>query len=747
MIKLPLFAAPLLLMILSVVCQAQPLTRRFVVEFEQKADAPNQNVFIKPYQHTLSYTLSDIAHIHGYAGSDLPPDEKQGKPDGFELKPAIIESIAWPWLYATHLLVGHELILTTKSAPASSNSYSWLPLEVVVAVGWLLKSYWNIDSSSSNLIAQKELCQDHPLTAVITVPGSGNARQQSPPSESSGQHAQETTARPAGSFNSFLYPDSTDGNGDPQQSLHSLDLNCFVSPCHGVCQFRPLSDSSEPAECPMNTTEISTGHTGASLEQSSCPHLYNGHCSECAGHMTNTDVLSMDGIARPAVPMDTDAPLETDPCPICLVHFHDHDAVPVIVKTQCCGKQFDLDCISKCFVDQPIGSRRCAMCRQDPMPMLNEYTGESHPDTFFPDQAFYLACFEGDLDQVELSLAEGVNVNVVLDNDSTALMMASIQGHKDIVERLINAGAEPNAAFSDGDTALSIATEMGNTDIVKLLIDAEADLNARSEDGYTPLFIAAQENHTDCVKVLIEAGADLNTRTQDGATPLFIAVQVGNSDCVKVLINAGADVNAPLLNGLPPLYVAARKGNTDCVKVLIKAGADINAAMPDGATALLIAAQENNTDCVKILIDAGADLNAALSDGSTPLLTAVEWGNTDCVKALIEAKANLNARTEYGYTPLFVAAQENYTDCVKVLIEAMADLNPRTKGGGTPLFIAAQKGNTDCVKVLINAGADLNTAMSDGATPLLIAALKGRTDCVKLLINAGADLNASRTSD
>ncbi|WP_257291277.1 hypothetical protein, partial [Endozoicomonas sp. ONNA1] len=350
MIKHSLFAAPLLLMTLSVFCQAQPLTRGFVVEF--------------------------VVEI--------------------EIK------------------------------------------------------------ASFNPMKQKEPCQDDPLAAIIMMPASGNDQQQYPPSESAGQHARGATACPAGSFNSFLYSESADGNGGSQQYLHTLGLDCFVFPCHGICQFRPPSGSSGSAEWPMDSAENSTGQTDATPEQSSYPHLDSGHCPERAGHMTDTDVLLIDGIARHAVPMDTDVALESDPCPICLVHFHGRDEALVVVKSQCCGKHFDLDCISKCFVQQPIGSRRCAMCRQDPMPMLNENTGESHPDTFFPDEAFYRACLEGDLSQVENSLADGVNVNafiVIMDDDSNALMLAACMGHTDIVVRLINAGANINARSESGATA------------------------------------------------------------------------------------------------------------------------------------------------------------------------------------------------------------------------------------------------------------------------------------------------------
>ncbi|WP_257281818.1 ankyrin repeat domain-containing protein [Endozoicomonas sp. ISHI1] len=767
MIKHSLYAAPLLLITLSVLCQAQPLTRRSVVAVEQKTGSQNLNFSIKPDQHTLSGTFSDIAHTKGYAESDLPPDEKQGRLNDCELKTIVIESILWPWLYANY-----------KNTPLSSTSYSWLLAEVVVAVGWLLKSYWNIKLPSFNPITQKELCQVHPLAAIITMPGSGNDQQQHPPSESSGEQAQQATVGPAGSFNSFLYSDSdsADGSGGSQQHQHSLGLNCFVSPCHGVCQFRPSSDSGGPAEWPVNSAEHSTGQAGGTPEQSSCTHLDNGHSSECTGHVNSTDVLLMDGMAHPTVPTGTDIPLESDVCPICLVHFHGRGEALVVVKSQCCGHHFDLDCVSKCFVEQPIGSRQCAMCRQNPMPMLSENTGESHPDQFFPDQAFYNACFDEDLDQVQKSLAEGVNVNAVMNNDGlNALMLACIWGHKDVVEHLINAGADLNAqteigstslhfaarkghsdivkrlieagadinlTLSDGSTPLSIAAEMGHTDCVKTLIEGKANLNTRTKGGYTPLFIAGQENNTDCVKILIEAKADLNTRSNDGATALFIAAQQNNTDCLKILIEAGADINAALPNGVTPLSVAAAKGNTDSVEVLINTGADLNAQTESGNTALHIAARDGHADIVKRLIKAGADVNARDRDGITPLLRAVMKGNTECVEVLIYAGADLEIAMSDGTTSLEIAALIGNTNCLQLLTDAGANVNARARDGTTPLFKAVMKGNTECVKVLIDAGADLEAAMSDGTTPLDIAALMGNINSMQLLIDAGADVNA-----
>ncbi len=231
--------------------------------------------------------------------------------------------------------------------------------------------------------------------------------------------------------------------------------------------------------------------------------------------------------------------LKADLLEICLdcYRYHSRSRETVFVITRC-RHFYHLDCITRQFVIQPTGSRQCGYCRQNPLPVLHWHTGESYPDTFFPNQTFYDACYDGDLDQVEKSLAEGVNVNAVMTDDFTSLMLASSGGHTDVVERLINAGANVNAAMtSNGATPLFFAAWKGHTDCMKILINAGADLNAaRTSDGATPLLAAAEKGNTVCVKALVNAEADLNAaRTSDGATPLSIATRLGHTDCVEAL--------------------------------------------------------------------------------------------------------------------------------------------------------------------------------------------------------------------
>ncbi|WP_257281463.1 MULTISPECIES: hypothetical protein [unclassified Endozoicomonas] len=257
------------------------MTGHYIVELEQTRIFPNQSFFVKRVGNP-----SDTTNTKDYAGPDSSPDDKPRRSWGHGVETTIIEAISWQSVYATGLLT-----LTIKDAPPGAAAYSWLPLEVLVDIIWLLKSHLNIKSSSFDLIEQQEASQDDPFATITMVLGSGHSQQSYQPSKSSGQHATEAAADPADSFVSRLYSGSGSGNGNPQQHLHTLGLDCFIHPCRGVCQFRPSSDSREPSERPLDSGK------------SSCPHLVNGHCFRCMGHFDPVYIT---------YPMNADADYTTD---------------------------------------------------------------------------------------------------------------------------------------------------------------------------------------------------------------------------------------------------------------------------------------------------------------------------------------------------------------------------------------------------------------------------------------------------
>ncbi|WOG27055.1 hypothetical protein [Endozoicomonas sp. 8E] len=276
-------------MSLSIIIQAEPFTRRFVVELQQDADFTKQKFSIKPDRPSLQSNASNIAC---YTKPDLPPDHKRHKPDSYRLKTTLIESISWQLFYATHLLVSYELILINKSTLAGSSPYSWIPAEAVISVGWFLKSFGNSYSPLFNPIEQQETgSMSTPFAIVTGMYGYGNYQQQYRPSASSVQQAPGTTTQPTGFFTSPLNTNHGEGNGAPEERLHTLGLNCYTYPCMDVCLFRPSSLGREPTEWPLNLQESLTSHTAATPGQGSCPHLVNSQCHQCIGYFDSEGAI------------------------------------------------------------------------------------------------------------------------------------------------------------------------------------------------------------------------------------------------------------------------------------------------------------------------------------------------------------------------------------------------------------------------------------------------------------------------
>ncbi len=191
-----IFAALFLLsVLLSVVCQAESSTRHFVADFQQDdAGSPIQSFSIKRDFNTLSYTSSDMVDTNGYAGLGIEP-------------------------------------------------LAWLPAGAFVALGWLLKNYWNSDPSLLIPMDQLEASQDdRPAIITMMLPGNSQQKndQQNPPSTSSGQQATGGSAsaqiKGYASGSQLSGSDGDDRNPEPQK--HTFGYNCHFGSCHGICKLR-----------------------------------------------------------------------------------------------------------------------------------------------------------------------------------------------------------------------------------------------------------------------------------------------------------------------------------------------------------------------------------------------------------------------------------------------------------------------------------------------------------------------------
>ena len=100
-------------------------------------------------------------------------------------------------------------------------------------------------------------------------------------------------------------------------------------------------------------------------------------------------------------------------------------------------------------------------------------------------------------------------------NGRTALHNAAYSGNLDDVNLQISLGEDVNQKDYDKFTPLHLAAAMGHLSVVKTLLDAGADIDALDRNGESPLIWAALQEKNEVFSYLVERGANLNQKSTD----------------------------------------------------------------------------------------------------------------------------------------------------------------------------------------------------------------------------------------
>jgi serine/threonine-protein phosphatase 6 regulatory ankyrin repeat subunit B len=134
----------------------------------------------------------------------------------------------------------------------------------------------------------------------------------------------------------------------------------------------------------------------------------------------------------------------------------------------------------------------------------------------------------------------GSNIGPLL----TAVVRNSAHALED-VQMLLRYGADVNASDNFGTTALHAAIMRQRIDIIDTLLQHNADVNVCVEQHTTPLMLAISlQASTEVVEILLKHGADVNFVTWWNVTALRTAVELGNVEVTRMLLDYGADVHS-----------------------------------------------------------------------------------------------------------------------------------------------------------------------------------------------------------
>ena len=233
---------------------------------------------------------------------------------------------------------------------------------------------------------------------------------------------------------------------------------------------------------------------------------------------------------------------------------------------------------------------------------------------------FLRAARKGNLNIIETSLDQGVDIDIKEDDDKTALHFACENGHESVVETLLCRGANTELVTkSEENTGLHLAAKQGQNAVVKMLTKKMSDINRQNKKGKTAVHVAAEFNQTEVCKILCLVGATTELlRDNDGYLPIHIACVKNHLGVLKVLVEGGAKIRSKGPEGWLPLHLACKHNSIQVVEYLLDNGFSVNDQDHLKWTPLHVAFYFSNQEAIDLLTKRGADVDKLTISKKTP---------------------------------------------------------------------------------------------------------------------------------
>jgi ankyrin repeat protein len=261
-----------------------------------------------------------------------------------------------------------------------------------------------------------------------------------------------------------------------------------------------------------------------------------------------------------------------------------------------------------------------------------------------------------------------VNINALLNGDTTPLYLAAQRGHDQVVHILIDHGANINHIMTQGPPKpISSSRKMTSSNPDATDPYNSSKKNLEPANGATPLHVAAENGHLKSAYLLTKHGNALHLDSMQGATPLVIAMQYHHPDIALMLLKESkpqqhicATINSKVHgDGAFALFVAAGLnedtssqdgGGLLLVHTILTTCKDnilIDQTNTLGASALSHAVVRKNHQIVNYLLQktsptitefilfSALEYNVPTKTILLPLITSPHWDNSIDITSLI----------------------------------------------------------------------------------------------------------------
>jgi len=330
---------------------------------------------------------------------------------------------------------------------------------------------------------------------------------------------------------------------------------------------------------------------------------------------------------------------------------------------------------------------------------------DAHPEKLearnkpYEHTLLHVAAFAGRLENVDLLLRRGLDVNAREKGDNTyAMHWAAAAGHLDVVRRLADAGGDVVGHGDDHELDVIgwASTWDGSDDSAhRAVSDFLVSRGARHH-----LFSAIAFNMADEVRRIVASDPGALSRKQshneDFRLPLHFAVLRNRPEMVALLLELGADPLGTDGTGYPAAAYATNPDVDRTVMEMIRARV--------GTTDLFTDLALGDWDSAARLLMENPDVVKTGGAGSGVLHLMAKRNNAAAVKWLLDHGVDPNARWNHWdaeVTPLHLAILGKHPEVVRILLAAGADPTIRdTKHKATATEWAEFFGHREIVRIL-----------------------------------------------
>ena len=360
------------------------------------------------------------------------------------------------------------------------------------------------------------------------------------------------------------------------------------------------------------------------------------------------------------------------------------------------------------------------------------------------------AAYTGKVDMVDLLLARGAHIEVMLDNEETPPLIYAVKNQQlQVVEFLIKKGADVNTKSESLGAALDVAINNNNEKIQKILRDAGAKTKeehmAKASKTNLKLKSVYDIRKEDELISYIKKHPELVKDRKHLKDYLNYILSIKNSKLLKEILKLKPDFELFKVEGLRALNKAIVNNEFGLVKLIAEAGVKPAKLYKPWSYSSkyeyppIVSSADKNIEIGKYLLFHGANINNQDLYGNTFLH---KCDTVEKAKWALSSGADINKRNIYGKTPVFTRALKT-PKVAEFLIKNGADFTIADFKNATVLHSAANKGAIELVKLLIEKGANVNRLDEDGNSALAYAASIGNEELVDLLLSEGANADSS----